>query len=203
MAQALNAINQLPPINALKRLAQGLALLEAAVMPEWQYRYFSCNGDWDGAGQELMASMRDGSGSEYFLHFTAEGVAGKVVEPGAVSDTVPLLQQVPERFASFKNEPAFSNDRARFFFWRGVDEPSWSAAPADLATYAWLGFFVDTAALYQQLAADDYEVDLPKDVIEAVLHSLTISAEQLALLNPELSLEDLDDDVREIMGPAH
>ena len=38
---------------------------------------------------------------------------------------------------------------------------------------------------------------------EAVLHSLTISAEQLALLNPELSLEDLDDDVRDIMGPAH
>ncbi|MCK9796985.1 hypothetical protein M1B34_04310 [Pseudomonas sp. MAFF 302030] len=89
------------------------------------------------------------------------------------------------------------------FFWRGVDEPSWSAAPANLGAYAWLGFFVDTAALYQQLAADDYEVDLPKDVIEAVLHSLTISAEQLALLNPELSLEDLDDDVREIMGPAH
>jgi hypothetical protein len=53
----------------LERLTQSIAMLEAIVSPEWEYRYFSFNRLWDESKGERMASMRNGSGDEYFLVF--------------------------------------------------------------------------------------------------------------------------------------
>lgn len=60
-------INDLPSIDEVKRRSQALALLDAILMPQWEFRYFSFNCNWDGSGNEMMASMKDGSGGEYFL----------------------------------------------------------------------------------------------------------------------------------------
>jgi hypothetical protein len=61
--------------NPLKKLCQSLATLDAIMSPEWEYRYYSFNSKW--AEGEMMASMRNGSGDEYFILFNSEGAIMK------------------------------------------------------------------------------------------------------------------------------
>src|ERR1700722_13099293 len=58
----------LPEVGGLRRLSQSLAMLDAILCPEWQYRYHSFNANW-AAGEE-MASMRNGCGDDYFIVFS-------------------------------------------------------------------------------------------------------------------------------------
>lgn len=78
MNNSILNINELPAVDRVKHVAQGLALLDAIIMPEWEYRYFSFNCNWDGAGKEMMASMRDGSGAEYFCTLPMQVLQGKL-----------------------------------------------------------------------------------------------------------------------------
>lgn len=64
-------LKSLPDIEDLRKLTQSLAMLDAIMSPEWEYRYYSFNSKW-GEG-EMMASMRNGSGDEYFILFDSHG----------------------------------------------------------------------------------------------------------------------------------
>jgi len=48
-----------------------MAMLDAILMPEWEYRYYSFNAQ-RGEG-EMMGSMRDGAGDEFFALFNGHG----------------------------------------------------------------------------------------------------------------------------------
>src|ERR1044072_267162 len=61
----------LPNIDALKNLCQSLAMLDAIMSSDRDYRYYSFDSKW-GKG-EMMATMRDGSGDEYFILFNSAG----------------------------------------------------------------------------------------------------------------------------------
>jgi hypothetical protein len=50
----------LPQIETLRRLTKSIAMLDAIICPEWEYRYYSYNSQW-GDGEE-MASTRNGCG---------------------------------------------------------------------------------------------------------------------------------------------
>lgn len=193
-------IDELPSIDSVRKVSQGLALLDAIIQPEWEYRYFSFNSKWDDSGTEMMASMRDGSGTEYFMHFSGHGVAGKVLDPSDTLDNAKqLLVQVPDHFAGFKSEPAFRLDEATFFFWRSGEDAPWHANPRKDA-YSHLGFVSRAADTYHEWAEGYYERDIDKPTLDAVFSSLAVTADQLVVLNPELSLDDLQEDLREILG---
>ena len=51
----------------MKKLCQSLALLDAVIYPDWQGRYYSFNDCWD--TNVSLASMRGGSGDDYFILF--------------------------------------------------------------------------------------------------------------------------------------
>jgi hypothetical protein len=53
---------RLPAIAVVRRWSQSLAMLDAIVCADWEYRYFSFDEE-SGPGQAL-ASMRNGSGDE-------------------------------------------------------------------------------------------------------------------------------------------
>ncbi len=68
---------------ALKELgSRSLAMLDAIMSPEWEYRYFSFNANWDASLGERMASMRNGSGDEYFAicwrRRNSEGIRSRI-----------------------------------------------------------------------------------------------------------------------------
>jgi len=193
-------INELPSIGELKKRSQGLALLDAIIMPDWEYRYFSFNCNWDDNGTEMMASMRDGSGSEYFLNFTKDGVVGKVFSIEQLKDVSLSLRAIPDCFSSFKIEPAFNINNTTFFFWRCNEDNEWSVSPKSLSSYPLLGFLVNGFSGYQDWAEDYYEKSINSVVLKDIFESLKITEEQWLTLNPELSISELAEDLLEIIG---
>lgn len=107
----------LPDIDGLRDLCRSLAVLDAILSPEWEYRYHSFNGDW--SREEEVASMRNGSGDEYSIVFSPAGayVRGfaheSVMSPYANEDHEPwpgVLDSVPEVFRAGVREPAFCDE---------------------------------------------------------------------------------------------
>jgi hypothetical protein len=107
----------LPDIDGLRDLCRSLAVLDAILSPEWEYRYHSFNGDW--SREEEVASMRNGSGDEYSIVFSPAGayVRGfaheSVMSPYANEDHEPwpgVLDSVPEVFRAGVRKPAFCDE---------------------------------------------------------------------------------------------
>src|SRR5215468_4022637 len=93
MAISTSNLQDLPDVPTLMRLLQSIAMLDAILEPEWQYRYYSFNARW--SESETMASMRNGQGDDFFALFNAEGAFIK----GFVHDAAIVSQQIPaERF---------------------------------------------------------------------------------------------------------
>lgn len=147
----------------------------------------------------MLASMRDGSGSEYFIHFSSQGVVGKVFSNELkVSNTRLSLENIPTIFSDFKNEPAFDIDHATYFFWQAHYDKLWSVYPDNLIDYPLLGFLVGDISVYYNWARDYYEKNIDKDVLEKIIVLLDVTADQLKVINPDISLEDISEDIREI-----
>ncbi len=95
-----------------------MAMLDAILCPDWQYRYFSFNGQW--APGEQMGSMRTGQGDHWFALFNASGCWLKGFDPNcrvwtdARGATSRLLADVPADFAACLTEPAFVVAEATF-----------------------------------------------------------------------------------------
>lgn len=202
MSSSISSIEQLPSIGRVQRAAQGLALWDAIMAPDWEYRYFSFNANWNGHHDEMMASMRDGEGAEYFLHFTRDGVAGKVLSGTGSRDAAKLLDAVPDRFRSFKDEPAFSNEEATLFFWRQVEAESWHASSDALTEFPLLGYLSCSVDTYVRFGESYYERKIDRCLVARVFETLRLTPEQLASLNPEICLDDLSGDLGEILGFA-
>ena len=195
-----NDINELPSINEVKKILQGLALLDAILMPEWEYRFFSYNCNWNGKGTEAMASMRDGEGNEYFLYFSCLGVAGKVFYENSIQKPLSSLEKMPNIFESFKNEVSFNIKHSSYFFWRTYEDNEWFTAPNNLEFYHLLGFIKKNYKGYKVWAENYYEINIDSKTLKEVFTYLSINSEQLSILNSEITLEDLEEDIEEIIG---
>ncbi|WP_433362529.1 hypothetical protein [Streptosporangium sp. CA-115845] len=95
----------LPDIPVLRDLCRSMAVLEAVLSPEWSSRYHSFDADWS-PGEE-MASMRNGSGDEYSIVFSAAGAYIRgfdheaVMSPYGNDGPWPgVLDSVPTSFAT-------------------------------------------------------------------------------------------------------
>ncbi len=66
-----STLANLPDIAALQSLLQSLAMLDAVLCAEWEYRYYSFDSKW-GAG-ETLATKRNGAGDECFMFFNQHG----------------------------------------------------------------------------------------------------------------------------------
>ena len=64
-------LSLLPNIDGLKNLCKSLSALDAINSPEWDFRYYSYQKDWD--KNEEFFQMRDGSGNEMKALFSADG----------------------------------------------------------------------------------------------------------------------------------
>lgn len=199
MSHTISDIRQLPPIKQLIHICRSLALLDAILMTDWEYRYFSFNCLWSEEG-EMMASLRDGSGGEYFILISGKGVVGKVFDPSIVSDSPSTLELLPDCFGSFVNEPAFSLENVSFCFWREIQDDSWSVSPNELKDLPLLKFLVEGSGYYHEWAQEYYEQEFDREALDAMFTSLEINADLLQKLNPEVELEDLEDDLEEILG---
>ena len=187
-------------------------MLDAILSPEWEYRYYSFNSHW--ASGEQMASMRDGSGDDWFLLFASWGAALKGFAHESALARDPgfperIQQSLPSSFASFLHEAAFSMDYATFCLWRGHSDSCWNvvspekAAPSsDKDGSAELLSILDgEPQTYQTWAQDYYEREVSLPMVRAVYQHRPLDAALLAALNPELVLADLRADIDKIGYP--
>ena len=120
---------RLPGIADLRDRCRSLAMLDAILSPEWEFRYYSFSTAW-ADGQEA-ASMRNGSGDGYTIVFCAAGayVRGFGHEApmspyGNDGEPWPgVIDEVPELFRAFVEESAFTDEEGvavvTACLWRG------------------------------------------------------------------------------------
>jgi hypothetical protein len=175
---------------ALERLCQSVAVLEAILSPEWQYRYYSFNRKW--APGQRMASMRDGGGEHWFLLFR-EGLAflkGYEHERPRGS-----LERVPAVFAPELAEPAFLMQDVTFCAWSMGE--GWHGD-----TSSGLLLVLDASPeTYAGWASDYYEVPVDVQVVRRVYAGEPVTGSLVRALNPGVALEGLGPDLDEIGYP--
>jgi hypothetical protein len=208
-------LSLLPDIPSLKKLSQSLAVLDAILSPEWEYRYYSFDSKW--APGETMASMRNGSGDEYFILFDAVGAAIKGFDhesdmsPWADAASKPwpgVIDEVPKEFSSFLAEPAFSINDSTFCLWRKHEDSTWQVGNIDYPPSedpdgsAWMLKILDgSPSTYREFAEDYYARKIEADAVNRIYRHEPATAAVVQALNPDMTLRDLRSDIEEIGFP--
>ena len=164
-----------------------------------------------------MASMRNGSGDEYFILFNSQGAIMKgfahesSMSPWATeSEQVwrSVLDEVPSEFQEFLTEPAFSMGDTTFCIWRRNVDPSWQVGQIDYPEEddpdgsEDLLFILDGApTTYREFAEQYYERPVDLSAVIQVYEQKPLTSEILELLNAEVSREDLKSDLEQIGYP--
>jgi hypothetical protein len=199
---------QLPDVFSLKRLLQSVAMLDAVICSEWEYRYYSFRASW--AAGEMMGSMRNGQGDEFFASFNRHGVFIKGFDHASMVASLRLpsaqfYRDLPHQFAACCSEPAFSPELVTFCMWRLSEEPAWSSAKITLPASedsdgsAHLLARLDCAPeTYLRWATEYYEREVSPHAVIAVYEHLPLTEEIVASLNPKRSLMSLREDIAEI-----
>lgn len=211
---------QLPDIAVLREHCRSLAVLEAVLSPEWADRYHSFDDHW--SGTQSMASMRNGSGDEYSIVFSAAGayVRGfdheSPMSPYAEDGPWPgVLDDVPDVFRPCVEEPAFSDDgmpRVTACMWRETGDDDWRTGTIDFpdegtddpdgATYLFQLLVDRSPEAFQQWAEDYYEVPVDLEAVRHVLSSRPLTEDVVRALNSEIVVADLAEDIAEIGYPT-
>jgi hypothetical protein len=207
---------KLPDVESLKRLSQSLAILDAIMSPEWEYRYYSFNSKWNEG--EMLASRRDGSGDQYFILFNSQGAIIKgfahesVMSPFAGEPPEVwrgVLDDVPGEFQGFLSEPAFSTEETTFCLWRGYSDSSWQVGDIIYpegddpdGSEDLLGILDADPEHYRYFASEYYERDVSLSAVRHIYQHKPLTDDIIAELNAEVSKKDLRDDIREIGFPS-
>ena len=210
-----NILSILPDVESLKKLSQSLAMLDAIMSPDWEYRYYSFNSEWN--KDEMVASMRDGSGDEYFIWFTSNGAIVKgfaheslmspfVNEPIEVCKGV--LDSEPSEFKDFLSEPAFSLEATTFCIWRKFTDSTWQIGEIEYPNgndpdgMEELLFILDgKPETYKDFAEEYYEQEISISSIKSLYEHRILTNELVRTLKKDIPIKDLQKDINEIGYP--
>jgi hypothetical protein len=194
---------------------KALAMLDAAIEPEWEYRYYSFNSKW--SEYEQMASMRNGQGDSWFCVFGSTGVFLKGFdheskmspwnkEPRTVWSGV--LDNVPPIFAPCVTEPAFSMGDTTFCIWRASDGKVWETGAIlfpegeDPDGSGWMLSILDGNPLtYKHWAEEYYDRSISTNAIEQIYRGVALMPELLHELNTDIEFASILADAAEIDYP--
>lgn len=202
----------LPKIDELKRRCQSLAVLDAILCPEWEYRYFSFNSSW--GEDEMMASMRNGEGDDWLIYFTPQGAIVKgFVHRAPMAEGCPwpgVIDDVPESFTSFVKESAFSIEQTTFCLWRLSDGKSWESGkiepPADVAdpdgSGLLLPFLDGSPETYRKWGEEYFGTRLNPRAIEHIYGYESLNPFIVRALNADVRLDEVREEIEEIGYPV-
>lgn len=206
----------LPKPEALRRLLQAYALLDAILEEDWQYRYYSFNSKW--SATEQMASMRNGSGGDFFAVFDSSGCFLRGFDHESTmtpwrarppSIWPGVLVDVPPQFESSLKEAAFHMEDTTFCIWCLVGDAAWSrgtiefpANEEDPDGSLWMLSALDgKPETYQLFAKEYYELDVELEAISRVFAHEPLSVELLQAFPGAREFQDVIADAEEIAYP--
>ena len=190
----------LPDPRTLGNRAMALAMLDAIICPEFQYRYFSYDASW--CVDEQVAVMRNGDGDHWFLHISSSGAALKgyvqaLPRGEARAMAIEVQRRVPEQFDAFLHEPAFAMEAVSYCYFRRSADLAWSRVahphPA-LAQWSdgsedYLSILLAPASCYYDYASDYFECEPPLTSIEHIYALAPLTATVVKSLNPQMTLD--------------
>jgi hypothetical protein len=198
----------LPPIDRLIGRCRALAALDLILSPDWQSRFYSFDSRW--SQDELMASMRDGCGDEWWIVFHCSGWAAL---KGLGHDSpawnmhheklsLALQRSFPGGFGNFSTEPAFRWSETSFAYFHSADATGWTRVN-DVAGYSTdaagdtqlLAHVVGLPSDYAVFARDYYETEVDEHIVAAVFALQPITNAIVSDLNPSTSLEDISEEL--------
>jgi len=103
----------------LERICKGLAALDAMMSGEWDYRHYSFDQAWNTKLSQRMASMRNGSGDQWFILFDRAGVFVKAFwHEYPHEDATKIYAGLSPKLLPQLKEPAFSMQHVTFGGWQ-------------------------------------------------------------------------------------
>ncbi|MFH8582464.1 hypothetical protein [Streptomyces zaomyceticus] len=216
-------IARLPAPEIVRARSKAMAMLDAVLSPEWEFRYYSYDRLW--VPSEELASMKDGSGNDYVIVFAEPGVYAQAtchespISAYRVSPPAPwpgLFDSLPQALRSFAREVAFLDpngvQRATVCLWREVTDSEWKCGDVQVPSEdeedadgaEWLfGLLLEgSAEAYLEFAGDYYEVAPPLEAVQHIYDLKPLTREVVSALNPAVRLEDLADDITQIGYPV-
>ena len=206
------SLRDLPNADELKRICQSLAMLDAIVMDDWEYRYYSFDSNW--GDDESLASMRDGSGDSFFILFNSAGAIIKgfahesaMAEHSANTGEVwpGVLDEVPPEFEAVLNDPAFVSEETSFCVWRKRGDLAWQCGKIEFpdSDYAdgseeLLAILDGKPETYAAWATEYYERPIPVEAVREIYAHKPLTQQLVSRLNPDRTLEELESDLDEI-----
>lgn len=210
-----STLKSLPSIDGLIKLLQSLAMLDAIISPDWEYRYYSFNSKW--GKDEMMASMCNGSGDSYLILFNSIGAIMKgfahespmsPYSSGTYKVWNGVLNDVPNEFQSFLSEPAFSIEETTFCIWRKQTDSSWQVGKISYpkgedpdGSEEMLYVFDNNPLTYREFAEEYYESKLSLRAIEHIYNHKVLTCDVITALNPDSLEDDLQQEIEEIGYP--
>jgi len=199
----------LPAIPKLIQRTKALAALDLILSPEWESRYYSFNAKWD--TDEQMASMRNGSGDEWWIVFHNRGWAALkgLAHESAWSKngnsremSASLQSIIPRELSGFANEPAFRWNETNFAYfcladsmWTRANDLIDSSRKINSDEDYLLRHLAGSAEDYASFARDYYETSVPVEIVSAVFATQPITSGLIAGLNPEITIEDISSEL--------
>ncbi|MEU4192927.1 hypothetical protein AB0E69_13595 [Kribbella sp. NPDC026611] len=210
-------LRRMPDPAVVLRVSRALAVLDLVLDDnEDQLRYFSFDGRW--SDTEEAALMRDGSGNEYSMVFSPDGVFAYGFDHESPmspygNDMKPwpgLLDRVPEVFHGARDDKAFWDPlgapRATVCFWRTTGDTAWQCGPVEGDGEDGADWLFELVAdgrpeAYLTFAEDYYEVALDLEPIRHVYALMPLTEYVVTSLNPRRRLADLAEGIAEIGYP--
>jgi hypothetical protein len=184
---------KLPAVEQCRSLMQSMAVMDAILSPNWEYRYYSYDTLW--GKDEIMASMRGSDGEHYFALFREGNLIIKGLEQG-----YPMLYKrfeqenlkaaaealLPQEFKDFLFEPAFLPEETSFCIWK-IGEKEWESItePKD-GELALLERILGGAFAYASWAEDYYETALKVTELERFFQGEPLTKDICLSWNPKL-----------------
>lgn len=216
-------IERLPAPEIVRARSQAMAMLDAVLSPEWEFRYYSYDTQW--APSEELASMKDGSGNDYVVVFSESGIYAQAtyhespINAYRVSPPAPwpgLFDSLPQAFRPFAQEVAFLDhngvQRATVCLWRERTDSEWKCGnvqvpdqdEGDADGAEWLfGLLLEgRAEAYLEFAEEYYEVAPALEVVQHVYDLKPLTQDIVSALNPAVRLEDLAEEIAQIGYPV-
>lgn len=180
----------------LKQKLKSLALLNAIIEPEWEYRYYSYNSTW--GENEEMASLRDSCGGEWFIWFSDDLIGFKCTSPvdGLASDFSKLTNQLPTSYSPFINESAFSMDSGSAIWY--LESDIWKKYGINIADLPTPESVIKMSAKeFCVFAEEMYEVELDEQIVGKILEG-KFEFEMASALNSDVDISELKKELMEI-----
>jgi hypothetical protein len=207
----------LPDVSTLRRKVQSLAVLDTIMSPDWQYRYYSFNSQWE--ANEMMACRRNGSGDEVYILFNRFGAILKgfdhesVLSPWAREDQSlwpRIFDGVPAEFQPFLKEPAFDIPNTTFCIWRRNEDSVWHMGNVEYpngdegsdGSEEQLALFEGGPELYVIFANEYFEQAVSLEDVNLIYRHERLTETVVKRLNPETDLTSLEAELSSIGYPS-